>query len=304
MSADSPTDLPTVADELYGLDPGEFTEQRDRHGRAAKERGNDELARQIGALRKPTTAAWAVNLLARRRRADLGRLFSLAEQMRAAPGRRERGDLRELNRMAQRVVTGLVRLAGELAGQQDRALTQSMLDQVHQTLRAAMADPAAADAVLSGRLTTTLQAGGLAGLDVSAAVAVPTSVTSLASRGRPERADDRGSRRDWERALRAARAASDQAAREAADAEAAADTAAHDLAELQRQQERAAAALDRARRALADAEHRLAEVREQRGAAERAARSSAERARAARRRAEDAEQTVQALAEGDPSRTD
>jgi hypothetical protein len=62
--------------------------------------------------------------------------------------------------------------------------------------------------------------------------------------------------------------------------------------------------LDRARRALADAEHRLAEVREQRGAAERAARSSAERARAARRRAEDAEQTVQALAEGDPSRTD
>jgi hypothetical protein len=303
MSAEPPTDLPTVADEVYGLDPGSFTAARDEFSRAAGDQGNQELARQIGALRKPTTAAWAVNLLARRRRADLDRLFSLADQMRSGPGRRKPGDLRELDRMAQRVVSGLVRLAGELTGQQNRSLTPAMADQVHQTLRAAMADPGAADAVLSGRLTTTLQAGGLAGLDASAAVAVPTSVTSLASRGRGVRAPQ-PSRREWEQALRAARAASEQATREAAEAQDAAEAAARELTELDRQQQKAAADLDRARRALAERELRAAELHEQRTAAERTARARAERARAARRRAEDAEQTLRALADGDPPSSD
>lgn len=303
MSAEPPTDLPTVADELYGLDPGSFTAARDERSRAAGDHGNQELARQIGALRKPTTAAWAVNLLARRRRADLDRLFSLANQMRSGPGRRDRGELRELDRMAQRVVSGLVRLAGELAGQQNRSLTSAMADQVHQTLRAAMADPAAAEAVFSGRLTTTLQAGGLAGLDASAAVAVPTSVTSLASRDRGDRAA-RSSRRERERALRGARAASEQAAQQAAEAEDAAGAAARALTELDRQQQKAAADLDRARRALAEREHRVAGLNAQRAAAERTVRARAEQARSARRRAEDAERTLQALAEGDQPPSD
>ena len=66
--------LEQVADELYGLPPGEFTEARDalvKRLRADKER---DLANQVKGLRRPTVAAWALNQLVRNRRKDVGAL--------------------------------------------------------------------------------------------------------------------------------------------------------------------------------------------------------------------------------------
>ena len=60
-------DLDAAVDELYGLAPEEFLARRTALAATAKRAGDVGLARQITALRKPTVAAWAVNLLARRR---------------------------------------------------------------------------------------------------------------------------------------------------------------------------------------------------------------------------------------------
>ena len=56
-------DLLAIADELYGLTLSEFTPTRDAR---AKELKGTDLAPRIKALRKPSTAAWVVNLLVRR----------------------------------------------------------------------------------------------------------------------------------------------------------------------------------------------------------------------------------------------
>lgn len=50
--------LDDVADELYGLDPGEFVAARSARVEAAREAGDRALATAIGKLRKPTTVGW------------------------------------------------------------------------------------------------------------------------------------------------------------------------------------------------------------------------------------------------------
>ncbi len=61
------TTLEEIADELYGLPPEEFTAARD--ARACALRASDRaLADAVCALRRPTTAAWLVDLLVRERR--------------------------------------------------------------------------------------------------------------------------------------------------------------------------------------------------------------------------------------------
>ena len=58
MSADP---LLEVADRLYGLSPGDFTAARDAEAKAlAADKG---IAARVKALRKPSIAAWAINLL-------------------------------------------------------------------------------------------------------------------------------------------------------------------------------------------------------------------------------------------------
>ena len=50
-------------DELYDAKPEEFTALRTKLAAEAKKRGDADTAKQISAARKPTTAAWVVNLL-------------------------------------------------------------------------------------------------------------------------------------------------------------------------------------------------------------------------------------------------
>ncbi|MBV9822704.1 MAG: hypothetical protein JO144_10735, partial [Actinobacteria bacterium] len=56
-------DLVEIADDLYALSLAEFTPARDAK---AKELKGSDLAKQVKALKKPSLAAWVVNLLVRR----------------------------------------------------------------------------------------------------------------------------------------------------------------------------------------------------------------------------------------------
>ena len=55
-------DVLKIADELYSLALGDFTPARDAK---AKELKGTPLAAEVKALKKPSLAAWVVNLLVR-----------------------------------------------------------------------------------------------------------------------------------------------------------------------------------------------------------------------------------------------
>lgn len=255
-------DLLQVADELYGLPPPEFTAARDEAAARAALDGNPELSRQIRTLRRPVAAGWVVNLLVRRRRTEVERLFAIADRLREAQRSGEGAELRELNRAAQTVVPAVVRVAGELAKAAGRPMTDAMAGQVHQTLRAAMADPAAAAAVLSGRMIGPLEATGGESVDISRAVAIPLSVTSLAARAgrridRPSGSDGSGPDDSAQDGLTEPAAGSTDADSTAADS-----TAADRAAAEERRNERR-----RLREMLVDRENRLAAARAESSAA-------------------------------------
>ena len=56
-------DLLGIADELYALPLGDFTAARDAR---AKELKGTDLAAAVKAMKKPSLAAWIINLLVRR----------------------------------------------------------------------------------------------------------------------------------------------------------------------------------------------------------------------------------------------
>src|SRR2546430_2524275 len=73
-----------AADELYGLPLAEFTRARDERTRALRKGGKRQAAEAVKALRRPTTGAWALNQLARRRRDELERLLATGKRLRGA----------------------------------------------------------------------------------------------------------------------------------------------------------------------------------------------------------------------------
>jgi hypothetical protein len=74
--------LSAAADELYGADPAGFVARRTELVKQARTAGDKALAGQIAALRRPTVAAWYMNLLARAGSTELDELIDLG----ARPG--------------------------------------------------------------------------------------------------------------------------------------------------------------------------------------------------------------------------
>ncbi|WP_272499651.1 hypothetical protein [Actinomadura litoris] len=142
-------DFSSAAGELYGVTPDEFVAVRTRLSRRARDEGDAALAKRLGALRRPTLPAWAVNQLARSAADDLGRLLDVGEEIRAAWGS---GGLGDLERRRAGLVRDLVRTAGELASAAGRPLRDQAVREVEDTLQAATVDPDVADEVREGRL--------------------------------------------------------------------------------------------------------------------------------------------------------
>lgn len=153
-------DFDAVADELYALDPGEFTAARTDREKAAKAAGDKELAKQIHQLRKPTVTAWLSNLLARESPDSLAPLKELGEQLREAQETLQGDELRALSRQRQRLVYALVTEARHLAQSRGQKVNETVVRELEQTLEATLADPTVADIVVAGRLTTAVQHAG------------------------------------------------------------------------------------------------------------------------------------------------
>jgi len=165
--------LASVADPLYALAPAEFTAARNLAAREVKDSADLELAQRVQELRKPSPAAWAVNLLARQRADDLEQLAELGALMREAQDELDSGQLAALTRQRRALVNALAREAAELAAEARHNLTATVVEDVAKTLQAALNDPSAAAAVRSGRLVRGLEATGIEPVDLTDAVAAP-----------------------------------------------------------------------------------------------------------------------------------
>lgn len=126
-------------DVLYAARPEHFVALRNELAAAAKERGDRDLATLIRAARKPTIAAWVVNVLvhnnpdARRALADLG------VRLRAAHAAMDGAAIRRLS-VEQRGLVGEFARAAFDTAELPRP-SEGLLDDVTGTLHAAIADP-------------------------------------------------------------------------------------------------------------------------------------------------------------------
>jgi hypothetical protein len=152
--------LDAVAEQLYGLLPDEFVGGRDAAVTEARARGDRELAKAIGRLRRPTKAAWLANLLARHRSAQLEGLLGLAGGLADAQRTLDGAALRQLTVKRHQLVAAMAREAGRLAQEAGDPAAESVLREVHGILDAALARPEIAAQVRSGRLTRTLSYTG------------------------------------------------------------------------------------------------------------------------------------------------
>ncbi len=152
--------------DLYGLTPEEFTAARDAAAKADK---------SLKQLRKPSVSAWVVNTLVRREPALLQQLVELGGALREATSAREGGQLRELTEQRHQLVQAVTEQA---VGLVDRTVTPAVRIEVAQTLEAAMADPASAEAVQSGQLVRALSYAGFGEVDLEGAVAPGRKATT------------------------------------------------------------------------------------------------------------------------------
>lgn len=174
------TDVAEAARDLYAGPPEEFTAGRDRLVRAAKDAGDRGLATALQALKRPVVAAWAVNLLVREEAEMLGQVLDIGDALRAAQEGLEGDALRDLGRQRRELIASVVARARALVVEHGGKLTGQAEQQVGATLQAALADPAAAQAVLTGLLVKPLESTGLAAVDLADHVATaPTGTTSV-----------------------------------------------------------------------------------------------------------------------------
>ncbi|MFI6447235.1 hypothetical protein [Kitasatospora sp. NPDC050543] len=302
-------DFDQVADELYTLLPAEFTHARDDYAAQAGQAGDRPLAKRIRALRRPTAGAWAANLLVRRHPDRLGRLRDLGQALRSAQAGLAGDRLRELSAQRRQLLAELTELARRDAKAAGQHLGEEALDEVTETLQAALADEQAIELLARGRLVKALHPAAwpaaalpvtpLAGTDEPArapsAPAPPTPPTSRRT-SKPTPAHDQAPAPTRKRAAKAASAQQRQrlvGARHAADeAERAAQQAAALADEAAREAGRVAAAHEQAGR---EAEQAQADLR--------AARDRDKQARAALRRAAGDEQRALAAAEAAAARS-
>jgi flagellar biosynthesis GTPase FlhF len=147
-----------AADQLYAADPAEFTDRRSDLMAQARAAGDKGAVRAIGALRKPTRAAWVVNQLARADPGALDRLTRLGDELRAAESALDGGQLRELSQTRRKLLAELTRQALNEAGLTDPP--DALQQEVTGTLVAAVADPQVAARVARAQLAKAVPPAG------------------------------------------------------------------------------------------------------------------------------------------------
>jgi hypothetical protein len=275
-------DLDEAADQLYAESPDDFVARRTALATAAKESGDRALAKQITGLRRPTRSAWLVNLVARAEQDQVAELRELGTALQQAQQQMAGDELRQLSKQRRTLIDSLARRAAELGAEQGYDPPDSAVQEVSQTLQAALGDPAVADVVQTGRLHQAVNYGGFGPDDLASAMAASLSATTkpaareLKKAAEPEK-DDAETKAATEKANKAraeaeaARAAAQEAEAAAAEATAHADELADQVESLRTQLRNAETAEREAREAARAARKHYNELLRDAAAAEQAA---------------------------------
>jgi hypothetical protein len=269
--------LLSIAEELYSLLPADFTGTRNQWAKQTKADGDADVAAAVSALRRPSVAAWVVNMMMRHQLDQMTQVLELGASLRQAQADLDGEALRELTRQRRQLTTAVTRQGRELAGELGVRVTESVAEQVQATLHAAMVDEDAAAAVRSGLLVSALEATGVGVTDVVDAVALPSAI-GMTPRARPmperkraglsvvpepeaEPEDEQKKRAEEER--RALQAAVDDAVAAADAARKKARKAGKRVEKLQARTLQAAEELEESRRRVAELEHELESLDEE-----------------------------------------
>lgn len=287
-------DLLDVAAELYGLPLADFTPTRDAR---AKELKGTPLAQQVKALKKPSTAAWVVDLLVRYETEQVEQLISVGAALREAQEGMDAVQLRELTRQRRQLTAAVTTRARGLAREHGLRVTPAVADQVEATLTAAMVDAGCAAAVRSGLLVSALATTGVDEVDVASAVAVPEALDYRVEHVEPPPPEPLHAVPDLPdtAALDAARAALEEAEQTYAAARSRQQEAAAEVDRLQALTLQVNAEIDDLRRRLAEAEQRATDVEDDLASAEDARDESTAALEQAARTRDDAAAGVERL---------
>ena len=261
-------ELTAAADELYALVPDEFTAARNARAKEAK-LDDRVLGQRIGEFRKPSPAAWIVNMLVREHPDAVDELLDLGADLRDAQAASDGKALTAIGSERRKLVSGLLKQATSIADAADRSPSRAVLDEVEQTLIAATVDEAAGEALRTGRLVRSLQAVGFEDVDLDGAVAGEASAGGPTARAGGARKPGKGGKagKGGAKARKGEADDADAAAAEREAAEALADERRRVEADVREAKDRAAEAqraLEEAQDLLAAAEWNADELRDER----------------------------------------
>ncbi|NUK78032.1 hypothetical protein HRW23_11595 [Streptomyces lunaelactis] len=284
-------DLESIADELYGLPPTDFTGARTRHAAAARTAGDRDLAGKIGALRRPTLSAWASNLLVRGEPDAVGGLLRLGEGLREAHQELDRKQLRELSGQQHRLTAALARQARQLAADAGHPVSEEVQREVELTLHAVLADPQAAQEWAVGHLVKPLTPP--VGFPTAAVRGTPQRAAGSPSprSGRPAGRDDRDAGKSPDRSAKDQRREAERM-KKLAQARQAAETAGQQAHQREDELRQAESERDQAERQLHEAEERTTALAQEVKAAQEHQREARSALDQARHRATDAARTA------------
>ncbi|MFF4187687.1 hypothetical protein ACFYZ9_31295 [Streptomyces sp. NPDC001691] len=293
------SDVDAITRELYGLRPDEFTAGRDAYVARARAAGESVAAKQIKALRKPTLAVWAANLLARSEADQTRRLLELGQALREAHRTLAGEELRELSHQRHEVIAAMAGQARRLADEAGQPITEGAQHDVEQILHAVLADPDTAQTWAAGVLAKPPPAAvGFENLEPAPGTAAPRTkkrpptapVATGAPAPGPVQADTREEKR--------ARARVDRTSQEYREAE-------EELALAEKELTRSRARLEPLDRQIATLQEQLQTAREQHShyateadTALRRQQRADKKARTARTAAEEAQKALDELHRG------
>jgi hypothetical protein len=241
---------PESTDDLYALDPEQFTAARNQLAKRIRGDGDRERAAAVAKLRRPPATAWVLNRVARSSSKLIDDLLTAGERLQSAMNDALAGDrsgVRDAEAAERDARAAVVDAASVELEESGRPANDANRQRMIGTLRAAVVDDAVADLLRRGVLDADQEAPGFGfgSLSVPAAPARPP-------RPKPRQEEDKAEQERQRRARarhaelvaeakvlsqRAERLAgeADDAERRATDARAAADAAAVDAADARRQ---------------------------------------------------------------------
>jgi hypothetical protein len=152
-SSESPPGLEEALDELYGVAPDDFMAARSALRDRLRDAGHAEAAKELARARRPTTAAWALNQLAREHSELVDDVLEQTRELESAQAHARPGQADEVREAmaARRRALAAAADAGVAIAARSTEKAENHREAILATLEAGSIDDAGAAALRTGR---------------------------------------------------------------------------------------------------------------------------------------------------------